>query len=63
MNGWQLARRLISDRPETRTLFVTGYAALNERDRWSGGPVLLKPFTPDVLLRRVREVLDAPADV
>ena len=63
MNGWQLARRLISHRPETRTLFVTGYAALNERDRWSGGPVLLKPFTPDVLLRRVREVLDAPADV
>ena len=63
MNGWELARRLISDRPETRTLFVTGYASLNERDHWSGGPVLLKPFTPDVLIRRVREVLDAPAGV
>lgn len=62
-NGWELAIDLARGLPELRVLFMSGYAAQH-----SGQPLvpfeatlLEKPFAPDELLRRVREVLDAPA--
>jgi CheY-like chemotaxis protein len=56
--GSELAERLMAARPETRTLFMTGYASL---DREGLGALLYKPFTPAALTRRVREALDATA--
>ncbi len=56
--GSELAERLMAARPETRTLFMTGYASL---DREGLGSLLYKPFTPAALTRRVREALDATA--
>jgi CheY-like chemotaxis protein len=60
MNGWQLADRLSVGRPGLRLLFMSGNAA-GMADR-PDQPVkaagfLQKPFTPEVLLRKVREIL------
>ena len=60
MNGFELARQLAEKAPELKILFMSGY-----RDSAAGAPgpapqaFLHKPFTPDVLLAKVREVLDA----
>ncbi len=67
ITGLELAARLAPVRPEMRVLFMSGYAddAIVRR----GGRLaeeaafLQKPFTPEVLARQVREVLDAPAVV
>ena len=60
MNGFELARQLAEKAPELKILFMSGY-----RDSAAGAPgpapqaFLHKPFTPDALLAKVREVLDA----
>ncbi len=63
MNGRQLADRLTVARPDLAVLFMSGYtgAALGGRGEIAefSGQLLQKPFTPDGLNRRVREVLDA----
>jgi len=62
MNGRQLADHLKKARPDMAVLFMSGYtgAALSERGEAAEftGQLLQKPFTPDGLSRRVREVLD-----
>jgi signal transduction histidine kinase len=57
INGWELGRRLTALRPETRVLFVTGYAALEGLEIEAIGPVLHKPFTPATLTSRVQDLL------
>ncbi len=63
MNGRQLADHLKLAREEMAVLFMSGYtgAVLSQRDGEGEftGHLLQKPFTPDGLSRRVREVLDA----
>ena len=61
MGGPELARRLTSSRPEMRVLFMSGYAggAPGHDPALVKGAVLLqKPFSPEVLVRKVREILD-----
>src|SRR5688572_4348192 len=63
MSGPQMAARISNERPNSRVLFITGHAVGGDgrhRLPGGGGRVLRKPFTPDPLLRAVREVLDAP---
>jgi PAS domain S-box-containing protein len=60
MNGNDLATRLRLERPGIRVLLVSGYAndVLGLRGGLeSGTEYLQKPFTPSVLLDRVRELL------
>jgi two-component system cell cycle sensor histidine kinase/response regulator CckA len=61
MNGRQLADQLTTARADMRVLFMSGYtgAALTQREGDLVGHFLQKPFTPDGLSRKVREVLDA----
>jgi CheY-like chemotaxis protein len=60
MNGFELGERLARANPELKILFMSGY-----RDNPIGaaeGPnraFLHKPFTPDTLLDKIREVLDS----
>ena len=61
MSGRELAERLIAARPGLRVLFISGYT---EDIMASGLPdarvdLLEKPFSPTVLARKVREVLDS----
>lgn len=63
MNGEQLARRLQSERPGLRVLFMSGYSdELMARYRVldEDSAFLAKPFTLEALARKVRAVLDAP---
>ncbi len=62
-SGRELARRLAELRPETKVLFVSGYtddAIVHHGMLEPGLNFLQKPFTPAVLARKVREVLDTP---
>ena len=63
-NGQELATRLTAVRPGMAVLCVSGYADQAVVHQGLIGPrqaFLQKPFTPDTLLRRVREILDEPS--
>jgi PAS domain S-box-containing protein len=65
MGGRELAEALKEERPETRVLYTSGYpdtAGLQEEVEAATVAYLPKPYTPDDLAQKVREVLDAPAD-
>ena len=65
MNGREMARLLAAERPRMRVLYMSGYtdAAIAQQGILPPGTAFLsKPFTPDVLARKVREVLDAPEE-
>jgi PAS domain S-box-containing protein len=61
MNGRELARLLHLERPDARALYVSGYtdhAIVLNGQLEPGIAFLQKPFMPDALARKVREVLD-----
>ena len=63
MSGRQLEGRLTAIHPDMKVLYMAGYAdnAIAHHGIWEPGLALLrKPFMPDALLHKVREVLDAP---
>jgi PAS domain S-box-containing protein len=63
MNGPQLAEKLVSMRPDTRVLYMSGYtdnAIIHYDILDQGTPFLQKPFSHETLAHKVREVLDAP---
>lgn len=63
MSGPELARLLLADRPQMRVLYISGYAddtVMHHGLRHASMPFLQKPFTPESLLRKLREVLGRP---
>jgi two-component system cell cycle sensor histidine kinase/response regulator CckA len=60
MRGRELARTLAASMPSVRVLFVSGFAG-DEVERLglleAGRPFLSKPFAPELLVERVRELL------
>src|SRR5436190_359444 len=61
LNGRQLASRLADLRPDARVIFMSGYtdeAVTRHGVLEPGSAYVQKPFTPDAIVRRVREVLD-----
>ena len=61
MNGREVARLACARRSDLKVLYVSGYtgeAVLQHRLLEPGVAFLQKPFTPDVLARKTREVLD-----
>ena len=62
INGRELGRRLESLRPDTKILYVSGYpreVLLEENILEDGSVFLQKPLSPEMLLPKVRELLDA----
>jgi len=63
MSGRELADRLASMRSETKVLYMSGYtddAIVRHGVLDAHTPFVQKPFTPEALLRKIREVLDTP---
>jgi PAS domain S-box-containing protein len=60
MSGLELGRVLAAREPRLKILYMSGYRDALERAAPEGTSqaLLLKPFTPEVLLSRVRDVLD-----
>jgi PAS domain S-box-containing protein len=61
LSGRRLAEQLTAERPDMKVLYMSGYtdnALMQPEALENGRSFLQKPFTPDALTRRVREVLD-----
>ena len=61
MGGRELVRRLLSRHPDVKVLYMSGYpdGALGEDGVLEPGAILLqKPFTPQGMVDKVRQVLD-----
>ena len=62
IDGPELVRRLSTLRPDTQTLFMSGYMDDTLGDDTTSLPVLVdfihKPFLPSALVAKVREMLD-----
>jgi two-component system, cell cycle sensor histidine kinase and response regulator CckA len=62
ISGPDLIRQIAPLEPHMRVLYISGYteeAMVHHGIEESGGAFLQKPFLPDVLARKVREVLDS----
>jgi PAS domain S-box-containing protein len=63
MSGRELAQHFARTRPDMRVLFMSGYtdtAIVRHGVLETGTAFISKPFTPDALAAKVREVLDGP---
>ncbi len=60
MNGFELGRYIAEKNPDLRVLYMSGYrdSAISSAPGEPQKAFLNKPFTPDILLAKVREVLD-----
>jgi two-component system, cell cycle sensor histidine kinase and response regulator CckA len=59
MDGLELRKRILEERPDTKVLLMSGYV-----DAAPGNlPFLRKPFTADILNERIKELLDSGASV
>jgi signal transduction histidine kinase len=60
MNGHELAHKLTTLRPDMKVLYVSGYSDNDIGDHGTLDPrfeLLQKPFTPQVLARKIRDVI------
>jgi len=60
MNGRELADRMKAARPDLKVLFISGYTAdviVRRGVKDHASELLPKPFTPTVLVAKVREIL------
>jgi PAS domain S-box-containing protein len=62
MNGRDLAAEILRARPHVKILFMSGYSKYVDDDRGFPGEktdFVQKPFTPEILIRKVRQLLDS----
>ena len=57
LNGPEVAARIVALRPEIRVLYMSGYTDTSLPRLAAQAPLLQKPFTPEALADRVRELL------
>ncbi|MGI8989733.1 MAG: response regulator [Bryobacteraceae bacterium] len=64
MNGFELGERLMEIDPSLKVLYMSGFrdSPIGAADREPDREILHKPFTPNLLLMKVRELLDSQLD-
>jgi two-component system cell cycle sensor histidine kinase/response regulator CckA len=60
MNGLDLAKEIVKERPSIRILVISGETSDEIRQGNITLPFLKKPFAPDRLLKELRQVLAGP---
>ena len=63
MGAGELAEQLQAERPELKVLFISGYTndeVVRRGVKHKDAAFIQKPFTPEDLMRKVREVLELP---
>ncbi|MBX3234992.1 MAG: response regulator [Nitrospiraceae bacterium] len=63
MSGPTLVQRLRSHHPTLPVLFVSGLVSQHNFEGTLGGWFLQKPYSSSLLVRKVREILNAPSPV
>ncbi len=58
LDGFALAAEIRDRAPDTRILLMSGYAGTDATGHGGAEAMLVKPFTPDALLERVRGLLE-----
>ena len=58
LGGYDLAKQAAAVRPGLKVLFCTGYSPAEARRRPRPEPLISKPYEPDELAYRVRQILD-----
>jgi DNA-binding NtrC family response regulator len=64
MGAGELAEQLLRQRPEMKVLFISGYTndeVVRRGIKQKEAAFMQKPFTPEGLMRKLREVLDTTA--
>jgi signal transduction histidine kinase/CheY-like chemotaxis protein len=62
MSGPELAHKLVTSRPDMKVIFMSGYSnetAFQAGELGTRATLLEKPFAPEVLSQKLREVLDS----
>jgi DNA-binding NtrC family response regulator len=62
MSGPQLAEQLLAEHPEMKVIFISGYtdnAVVENGLIQTGSTFIQKPFSPDTLKEKIRELLDS----
>jgi PAS domain S-box-containing protein len=62
ISGRELVRRVLADNPDLNILYISGYTdetTLHHGVKDDVLPLLKKPFSPNALARKVREILDS----
>jgi len=59
MKGTELAKRVQEVSPWTKVLLMSAYKVAEVTT--SGLPFIAKPFTPEALVEKVRQILSAPS--
>lgn len=67
MNGAELAREYLAKYPGCKILFMSGYTdnvlqTIEMQDLRAGFEMIQKPFTPLILIEKIRRILDAKTD-
>jgi DNA-binding response OmpR family regulator len=60
LSGPETAARLAASRPETRVLYMSGFTTevVQARGLRDGDPLIVKPFSPEKLAQRIKEVVE-----
>ena len=60
LNGLELARTLVAERPEMRVMIMSGRVSNPEALQRCGFPMLSKPFTITTFLNSLKQCLESP---